>query len=47
MIESLSKDIKLAVLFQALPPPIFNNVIKPTKPGGYSDSGADIAFNLK
>lgn len=38
--------MKLAVLYQATTPPAINNIVKPLKPGGYSDSGADIAFNL-
>lgn len=36
----------LAVLHQAQPPPAVNGVIKPMKPGGYRDSGADIAHAL-
>ena len=35
--------IKLAILHQALPPPTLNGVTKPAKPGGYKDSGSDIA----
>ncbi|KAJ4245986.1 hypothetical protein NW762_013730 [Fusarium torreyae] len=37
---------RVAVLYQALDPPIINGVRKPKKPGGYQDSGADIAYNL-
>lgn len=37
----------LAVLYQALPPPSLNGLRKPPKPGGYADSGADIAFVLR
>ncbi|KAK4041456.1 hypothetical protein C8A01DRAFT_45415 [Parachaetomium inaequale] len=37
---------RVAVLYQALDPPIINGVQKPRKPGGYRDSGADIASNL-
>ncbi|KAH6663706.1 hypothetical protein B0J14DRAFT_255659 [Halenospora varia] len=37
----------VAVLYQALEPPIINGVRKPAKPGGYQDSGADIAFSLQ
>jgi len=37
----------VAVLFQALPPPLIDGVAKPLKPGGYKDSGADIAFALR
>ncbi|QHI36784.1 D-alanine--D-alanine ligase [Kordia antarctica] len=36
-----------AILYQAKLPPIKNGVQKPMKPGGYSDSGADIACELK
>jgi len=36
----------VAVLFQAGPSPPVDGVAKPMKPGGYRDSGADIAFNL-
>ncbi|KAF9874217.1 hypothetical protein CkaCkLH20_08200 [Colletotrichum karsti] len=38
---------KVAVLYQAIEPPIINGVRKPMKPGGYRDSGADIAYNLQ
>ncbi|KAI1387027.1 glutathione synthetase ATP-binding domain-like protein [Hypoxylon trugodes] len=37
---------RVAVLYQALDPPVIGGVKKPKKPGGYQDSGADIAFNL-
>ncbi|KAJ5759174.1 hypothetical protein N7520_006330 [Penicillium odoratum] len=37
----------VAVLYQALPPPMYGGVSKPPKPGGYRDSGADIAYSLK
>lgn len=37
---------KIAVLYQALPPPVIGGVRKDAKPGGYSDSGADIACAL-
>ncbi|CAG8823014.1 12275_t:CDS:2, partial [Racocetra persica] len=36
----------VAILYQALQPPIVNGIRKPLKPGGYSDSGADIAYSL-
>ncbi|KAI2601746.1 glutathione synthetase ATP-binding domain-like protein [Hypoxylon sp. NC1633] len=36
----------VAVLYQALEPPVIGGVRKPKKPGGYQDSGADIAYNL-
>lgn len=35
-----------ALLYQALPPPVVGGVSKPPKPGGYSDSSADIAYAL-
>ena len=37
---------KVAILYQAQLPPIKDGIQKPMKPGGYSDSGADIAFEL-
>ncbi|KAJ3574485.1 hypothetical protein NPX13_g4348 [Xylaria arbuscula] len=37
---------RVAVLYQALEPPLIDGIQKPKKPGGYQDSGADIAFNL-
>ncbi|UZO02280.1 uncharacterized protein OCT59_020764 [Rhizophagus irregularis] len=37
----------VAILYQALKPPIIDGSRKPLKPGGYSDSGADIAYSLK
>ncbi|KAJ9130516.1 Glutathione synthetase ATP-binding domain-like protein [Pleurostoma richardsiae] len=37
---------RVAVLYQAIEPPVINGVRKPKKPGGYRDSGADIAYNL-
>lgn len=37
---------KIAILYQAELPPIKDGVQKPMKPGGYSDSGADIANEL-
>lgn len=36
----------IAVLYQALSPPVIGGVRKDPKPGGYSDSGADIAYGL-
>ena len=38
---------RVAVLYQACEPPVVNGVRKPKKPGGYTDSGADIAYLLK
>ncbi|KPM42669.1 hypothetical protein AK830_g3860 [Neonectria ditissima] len=37
---------RIAVLYQAVDPPIIDGTRKPRKPGGYQDSGADIAYNL-
>lgn len=37
----------VAVLYQGINPPIIDGIRKPMKPGGYSDSGADIAYNLR
>ncbi|KAI1427739.1 glutathione synthetase ATP-binding domain-like protein [Xylaria sp. FL1777] len=37
----------VAVLYQAIDAPIINGVKKPRKPGGYQDSGADIAYVLR
>lgn len=39
--------MKLAILYQAAEPPVVDGIRKPMKPGGYSDSGADIAFCLR
>ncbi|WP_326983806.1 ATP-grasp domain-containing protein [Chryseobacterium sp. MYb264] len=38
---------KVAIIYQSRTPPPINGIIKPMKPGGYSDSGADIAYSLK
>lgn len=38
---------KVAILYQALAPPTIGGVRKSPKPGGYSDSGADIGYALK
>lgn len=37
----------IALLYQALPPPVIDGLRKDGKPGGYSDGGADIAFTLQ
>lgn len=37
---------KIAILYQASPAPAIDGIIKPMKLGGYSDSGADIAYSL-
>ncbi|KAM0214908.1 hypothetical protein ACHAQD_004356 [Fusarium lateritium] len=36
----------VAVLYQSLDPPVIDGIQKPKKPGGYMDSGADIACSL-
>lgn len=38
--------MKVAILYQKNQPPAYNNIVKPIKEGGYSDSGADIAYCL-
>ncbi|WP_460639658.1 hypothetical protein [Larkinella harenae] len=43
----VSSEKPVAVLYQAEPPPVKDGIIKPMKPGGYADSGADIAFTLR
>ncbi|KAJ5923531.1 D-alanine--D-alanine ligase [Penicillium verhagenii] len=42
----LTKPV-VAIFYQALPPPMYGGVSKPPKPGGYRDSGADIAYALQ
>lgn len=47
--EGIMADIApsgIALLYQALPPPLIGGLRKDAKPGGYSDGGADIAFAL-
>ncbi len=39
-------SMKVAVLYQANKPPVIDGIVKPMKPSGYSDSGADIAYCL-
>ncbi|KAL4922606.1 hypothetical protein BDW62DRAFT_256 [Aspergillus aurantiobrunneus] len=46
-IRCLASAPTVAVLHQAIEPPIINGVRKPRKPGGYQDSGADIAYTLR
>ena len=43
----IGENVRVAVLYQATPPPVIDGVRKDPKPGGYSDSGADIAYCLK
>ncbi|KIV96328.1 hypothetical protein, variant [Exophiala mesophila] len=45
--RTMTHDCKVAVLYQACEVPIINGVQKPKKPGGYQDSGADIAYVLR
>lgn len=40
------ESLKVAILYQAVNSQINDGIIKPKKPGGYADSGADIAFGL-
>lgn len=42
----MKKPICIAILYQHQPPPAKDGIIKPMKSGGYSDSGADIAYSL-
>ncbi|WCT71883.1 ATP-grasp domain-containing protein [Sphingomonas naphthae] len=37
----------IAILYQALPPPVIDGLRKDAKPGGYSDSGADMGHALR
>ncbi len=37
----------IAILYQAILPPVNNGIQKPMKLGGYADSGADIAYELQ
>ena len=39
--------MKIAVVYQKNPPPVGDNIVKPMKKGGYSDSGADIGYCLQ
>ena len=41
------KTAPVAILYQALPPPLIDGLRKDAKPGGYSDGGADIAYALR
>ncbi|RDW57878.1 uncharacterized protein DSM5745_11396 [Aspergillus mulundensis] len=45
--RTLTTAPTVAVLYQAIEPPVINGVRKPRKPGGYQDSGADIAYTLQ
>jgi hypothetical protein len=37
----------VTILYQTLPPPLIDGLRNDAKPGGYSDGGADIAFELR
>lgn len=39
--------MKIAILYQKNEPPVVDGIKKPMKKGGYSDSGADIAYCLR
>ncbi|OCF31438.1 hypothetical protein I317_07705 [Kwoniella heveanensis CBS 569] len=42
-----STGFRTAILHQGGPVPAVGGVVKPFKPGGYTDSGADLAYNLR
>ncbi|CAG8767841.1 14750_t:CDS:2, partial [Racocetra fulgida] len=46
-IPEVKKFSPVAILYQALQPPIIDGIRKPLKPGGYSDSRADIAYSVR
>ena len=39
--------MNIAILYQVKEPPKVGNIRKPMKEGGYSDSGSDLAYELK
>ncbi|WP_313633479.1 hypothetical protein [Massilia timonae] len=41
------RELTVALLYQAMPPPVIDGIRKDPKPGGYADSGADIAHALR
>lgn len=41
------REHTVALLYQAMPPPVIDGIRKDPKPGGYADSGADIAHALR
>ena len=43
----MTQPDSIAILYQALPPPVIDGLRKDAKPGGYSDGGADIGFVLR
>ncbi|WP_369951891.1 biotin carboxylase [Ralstonia syzygii] len=44
---SMLRAQRVAILYQALPPPLIDGIRKNAKPGGYADSGADIGHCLR
>ena len=46
-ISMLKSTKNVAFLYQVQTPPPKDGIVKPMKPGGYSDSGADIGYALK
>jgi len=42
----MTDKIAVAILYQASKPPVKDGIVKPMKPGGYADSGADIGYCL-
>ena len=47
MVDQVDDKPIVAVLFQKEPTPVQGGLQKPAKPGGYRDSGADIAYALQ
>ena len=43
----IEDEKRVALVYQQVPPPDFDGARKDPKPGGYSDSGADIAYCLR
>ncbi|WP_313171038.1 biotin carboxylase [Massilia oculi] len=41
------REHTVALLYQAMPPPVIDGIRKDPKPGGYADSGGDIAHALR
>lgn len=48
-IDIIRDDVprRVAVIYQQVAPPVIDGARKDPKPGGYSDSGADIAYRLR
>jgi len=47
LVKRLGEIEPIAVLYQVRPLPPVDGIAKPPKPGGFADSGADIAFGLR